>query len=171
MRTLFFDTSSHTGWAFGGGGQKVRWGSFTLSRSYDAVAPFLAQAKAHIEARVLRFAPDQIGFEAPLLMQRDNPMRLRKLYGLAIKVEEVAFESGIPCVEASLGNIRTHFLGKGYPRKSKDVKAKVVAKCKSLGWAVTSNDEADALAGLSYLLALDDPAAALGVTPLFAGAT
>ncbi len=144
------------------------WGHFTLQRTGDQVAPFLFDANVRIAEVVDRFAPDLVGFESPLLRGRDDPRKLRKLYGLVSEVEKVAWKRKIDCREVSLGEIRTHFLGRGYPRNSERIKIAVCNRARQLGWDVAVDDEADALAGLDFLLSIKRPGHALRVTPMFA---
>lgn len=168
MKTLFFDLARTTGFAAGDLRGVEEFGTFTLPQTYDEVAPYLRAAFGHMRAIIKRTKPQKIGFEAPILnTKRDGVMKLRKLYGLANNVELLAHEAGIPCVEASLGEIRSHFLGAKYPRDSERVKIAVKNKCRSNGWKIKDDNEADALAGLDYLLSLERPERAVAIQPLF----
>ena len=168
LRILAFDTARITGWAFGGVTGPRQFGSFQMPQTYEAVAPYLDYFARRAEDLVERFEPTLIAFEAPLLRMRDNPAKLAKLYGLCNAVEMAAWQHGIPYEQASLSEIRTHFLGKGWPRDSKRLKILVKVKCRELGWEVTDDNQADALALLDYMLALERPASAVASTPLFA---
>lgn len=186
MKAIYFDLATSTGWAFGAKNEGVKeFGTFELRRTGDRVGPFLVEAHSFIAELIRRFDPVIIGFEAPILVNpkrqgnkfvpHDTPAKLRKLYGLSGKVEEIAERrriAGKPtiCRECSASEVRTHFLGAGYPRKSEEVNLKLRVKCRERGWRVKNSDEANAVAGLDFLLSLENPALAVKATPLFAQA-
>lgn len=165
---LAFDTARMTGWAYGGHGGARVFGSFQMPQTHDEVAPYLDFFERKLSALISMYNPALIAFEAPLLIPgRDNPAKLAKLLGLCNAVELAAWRLGVPCRQASLAMIRTHFLGKGWPRESKRLKLLTKVKCRDLGWDVADDNQADALALLDYMLALEQPAAAVTSTPLF----
>ena len=98
--------------------------------------------------------PRVLVYEAPLPTSRAQGNSTNStafmLMGLAFVAISVAYGFGIythHAVHAS--TVRKHFIGKGNtPRK--EAKAKTIAKCKQLGWEPKGDDEADALAILSY---------------------
>lgn len=157
MRLLYFDTATSTGWAFGPTGGEPVWGSFELPRTNDDIFTFLKVFKRHVEKLVDAHKPDEIGFESPILSSKDNPLKLRKLYGLTIKVEEVAGERELPCQEAPVNEVKAHMLGRNYPRDSERSKLLIRVECRKSGWDIKNSDEADALAGWDYLQTLRDP--------------
>lgn len=171
MKTLFFDLARLTGWAAGDQRGVDGWGTFLLPQTYEITPPYFDAAERAISELIDKYKPALIGFESPLLRNRDNVAKLRKLYGLANEVERIADRRGITCREASLGQIRTHFLGKGYPHGTEEVKTRTKVRCRARGWAVKDDNEADALAGLDYLLSLEIPAKAAAATPLFQSKT
>lgn len=166
---IFFDLAKRTGWAFGDGIAKPEHGNFEMPQTWEDVAPYLAAAERHIMALINRYEPVIVAFECPLLRAgKDGVGKLRKLYGLANSVESVAWRCKIECYEAGLSEIRLHFLGRGYPRRSEDVKRAVYNRCHALGWDPTCYDESDALAGLDYMIALQRPRSAFEAMGLFA---
>jgi hypothetical protein len=177
MQTLFFDLARRSGYAAGAHHRVEKFGFFEMPATGEDVGTYLIFAERQIDTLIGRHHPKLLGYEAPLLVSRrkignkwvnvDTPKKLQKLYGLANEVEKAAIRHGIPCVYATLGQIRTHFLGAGYPNDTDRVKIAVKNKCRALGWDVPESDEADALAGLSYLLSLQRPDTAVAVTPLF----
>jgi hypothetical protein len=72
---------------------------------------------------------------------------------------------GIPHRRYQVQSIRKHFLGKAltskdYPGLTKDearseIKKVVMNRCRALGWAVDTDDEADACALLDYAMAME----------------
>ena len=177
MQTLFFDTARRTGYAAGDHHRVEKFGFFEMPQTGDDVGAYLIFAERQIETLIDRHHPNSVGYEAPLLVSKrkingkwvnvDSPRKLMKLYGLANEVEKACIRHGIPCVYATLGQIRTHFLGAGYPSDTERVKIATKNKCRALGHDVPESDEADALAGLSYLLSLQKPETAISITPLF----
>jgi crossover junction endodeoxyribonuclease RuvC len=114
-----------------------------------------------------RHRPDRVAFEQPILSKETQLVTCRKLYGLAYHTELICGDLAIPCGEVNMSDWRKHFLGKGYPRKRKDVKAAVMARCRDRGFKFSTDDEAEAIAILDYVLSCENPNFALGATPLF----
>lgn len=166
MRGLYFDTATCTGWACGDLRAQPVFGHFHIINKH-AVAPFLIEAEGHMERLILKHEPDVMGYEAPLLHGRDNPDRLRRLYGLVNILDILSVRYEIPCHAYSMGQVRVHFLGRNYPKDTKRVKIALNNKCRKLGFRVQTDDESDALAGLDYMLSLQKPDKALDTTPLF----
>lgn len=168
MRVLAFDTATTTGWAVGDLRGERRWGSFTLPRTGANIGLFLIFAERRIEELVAQHRPKMLAYEAPLLIPRaDNPEKLQRLLGLVSEVEKCAERRSLPCEKATLGQIRTHFLGAGYRNQTADLKARTKVKCRDMGYDVADDNEADAMALLDYMLSLQRPALAVQSTPLF----
>jgi len=176
VRIVFFDLATRSGWAAGDDGGVEDFGDFEMPRTGMQVGEYLCVAERHIDQVVCRFRPDMVAFEAPFLNRRtDTILKLRKLGGLANIAEMIAFRrgrewghaSGLDCREAMVDDVRRHFLGREYPRTRQQAKIATKVRCRDLGWDVDNDDEADALAGLSYMHAIMDPARALDVAPLF----
>jgi hypothetical protein len=107
------------------------------------------------------------GADYPVNVENE-PTTMRKLYLMGPLLEYAARLCKVPCFEGNLGDIRTHFLGRGnVPRDSARAKAMVKNKCRARGWLFQDDNEADALAGLDWALACDSPAFALAGTALF----
>lgn len=169
MKIVFFDLATLTGWAAGDFRSQPTFGRFEMPRTGEEVGEFLCAAENNIRTVLDQVGPDVIGFEAPFLNpRRDTILKIRKLGGLANEVEKAAYRrSRTPCREATLGEIRSHFLGKGYPRDSDRAKIAVKNQCRRLGWKVRDDNEADALAGLDFLRSIFRPDKAVASTPLF----
>lgn len=98
--------------------------------------------------------PDEIAFEAPWVASGNRkashptPTYIpRLLIGLAFLAEQIADEAGIPCTEADVSTVRKLFLGHGRPDNAK---AKVIRRCRDLGWRVQDDHQADAAAIWTY---------------------
>lgn len=168
VEALFLDLAHHTGYAAGGLRGVQGWGQFELPRTYENIGRFLNIADARIQALVDRFDPALIAFESPFINRRvDTIIKVRKLSGLANVVEQIADRHKIDCQEATSDEIYRHVLGRAYPRRHDAKKIAMKVRMRDLGFAVNTDDEADALAGLSFIMACKHPATALNVVPLF----
>lgn len=168
VEALYFDLATVSGYAAGGLRGVEGFGIFELPRTADNIGAFLVVAEKRIEALVNRFQPALLAFESPFINRRiDTIVKIRKLGGLANEVEKAATRHGIPCQEALGDDVCRHFLGRNYPRRTEPKKIATKEKCRALGFDVSSSDDADALAGLSYILACKHPESALRQCPLF----
>lgn len=164
---LFLDLARVSGYAAGGLRGVEGFGRFELPSTQERIGPYLNLADKRIEALVRRFDPALLAFEAPWLnARRDTIINLRKLSGLANVAEQVADRFEIPCQEAEVRDIAKHFLGAKYHKASGAKKISTKVKCRELGWDVDDDNEADALAGLSFVLACKHPLKALETVPM-----
>jgi Holliday junction resolvasome RuvABC endonuclease subunit len=166
---IYFDLATETGYAAGSIRGVEAFGTFRLERTDENIGKFLNEADRKLSKLIDRFAPDLIGFESPFIhRQRDTIIRLRKLSGLANVVEQIADRCEIPCVEATTDEVCRNFCGRDYPRRSEAKKIAVSVRARDLGYQVANHNEADAVAGLHFLIALENPGKALELVPLFA---
>ena len=78
----------------------------------------------------------------------------------------VAYRHGVYDIrKADTAAVRHHFIGCN-PKRAK-AKGMVVRQCYAMGWKVTDDNEADALAIWSFMCSLLDPSLALAPTALF----
>lgn len=174
MRALFLDISkSATGFAFdgedGGPPRKGTWGVPTRCGDFGEVGyafqrwlrPLIGMTGAEI-----------LGFEAPMVPAGGsfniptNADTIQTLIGLSWAAQIVAAERVMRVVGARPQTIRKHFCGSGHAKK-----ADVMARCRMLRWEFGNDNEADAMAGWSWLKATHDKAyQPHAVTALFAGA-
>jgi len=171
MRILALDLATRVGWACGSAAEGIiESGSYKLPVTGENVGLFLSHFCKFLHSSISRTSPAEIIFEMPILpgIGKTSLETLRKLYSLCGVTELVALERFVECTEANLSDVRTHALGKGnVPRKRKDVKPAIMAWCKRMGWDPRDDDQADALALLSFRLSHFHPAAGLRATPLF----
>lgn len=168
-KTLAFDTATRAGWACGDTTGPRLFGAFEVRGDRQILAPRILTFGRIVLDLIREHEPGLVAFETPVLNpRRDNALKCRWLYGVTLAVEIAAHKAKVPCVEASAGEVRTHFLGAGYPKASKKVNNLLRVKCWEMGWDVPHNesDEANALALLDYLLSLEDPRLALKSTSL-----
>lgn len=171
VECLFLDLASTVGFAAGGIRGVQSFGTFDLPKTADNIGRYLNHADRCIDKLVRRFSPSILAFEAPWINpRRDNIMFVRKLSGLCNVAEQIADRHEIPCLEAEVRDIASHFLGARYPKKKEPKKLATRVKARELGFDVAGDDDADAIAGLSYILSCRHPEEAMKVSPLFAGA-
>ena len=93
--------------------------------------------------RLLASRPDLVAYEAPIMSARakGSTDTLMILTGLAFLTETICDMKGVPVISVAAPTWRKAFLGEGFPD---DPKARAVAMCRSLGWRVQTEDEADA---------------------------
>lgn len=164
---LYLDLATRTGYAAGGLRGVEGFGVFDLPATYENIGRYLNIADKRIEALVNRFDPAEIAFESPFINRRvDTIIKVRKLSGLANVVEQIADRHEKTCQEALGDDVMRHYLGRNYPRYHDGKKAACKVKCRELGHDVTDDNDADALAGLSYMLACKHPQSALKGLPL-----
>lgn len=109
-----------------------------------------------------------IGIEAPIIVpRRDSKSNNELLMGLIACVRGWASMKSIGCHTFEIARVDKHFLG--YRAKGRDKrKAANMARCRQLGWAPTSEDEADAGAVFDLACAVQCPTYAAQSGPLMA---
>ena len=171
MKTvLALDLASVTGWAFGAPGDRPKYGSqrfASIGASHEAIfwAAFRWMSNACED-----FDPDVVVWEAPLatIFKRGstNAATTTLLYGLPAIVGMCAYRRNIFDIrKAETRDVRLHFIGSNPKR----VKAKplVMRQCHVMGWPVTDDNQADALATWHYMCSLLEPSIAVRPLPLF----
>ena len=169
---LGLDIATVTGWAYG----RVQavapvWGFERFGKSTSTSAEVFGRAMEWAGEFIGRLQPDIVMIEAllpPQAMKGETTRMTRdRLCGLNAIVSACAHNAGvgeIACV--SVQDIRKHFISvRTLPRAV--AKSEVMEKCKSLGWMVTNDNAADAVAAWSYACSLIDPKLALRGSPLF----
>jgi hypothetical protein len=167
---LALDLATTTGYARGKIGETPVCGSITFEGKGLTDAVFCA-ALNWLGDLVADNPPDLLIVEAllpPDAMRGSTSRQVRdRLCGLNAIARAVGHRRGVGEIsEASVQQVRAHFIGARHLQR-KAAKAAVVSRCKSLGWDVANDNEADACALWSYACALIDPKQALAVVPLF----
>lgn len=169
---LALDLATRTGFARGRVGELPISGSIRFGGSGAHDAAIFAAALRWISQELQpEPRPDIVILEAMLppdamrgATSRAVRDRLAGLHGIALGVAHLRGVGEI--AEASVGNIRGHFIGDRRLRRP-DAKRHVMARCKALGWQCADDNAGDALALWSYACALIDPTWAVQVSPLF----
>jgi crossover junction endodeoxyribonuclease RuvC len=173
---LALDVATRVGWAAGETGATPQFGSVDFA-SKSGTGEVLSRWRYWLMDRIFSFRPDLCAFESPYIPVARPPrlvrggstvarasgpppmnaLTLRRLLAMTGFVEEIAFERGIPCYEATVLDISNYFLGttkfmgRNYEERRGSKKAATIAACRRLGWEVGENDDAaDALGLWAY---------------------
>jgi crossover junction endodeoxyribonuclease RuvC len=168
---LALDLAQRTGWAFGAVGTPVpEHGSHKLCDDDEQLGVrFRALRTWLIKMLAARPSTSIVIFEAPLLMHSrpDQLHVVRALHGYAAIVEEMLEGwAGITVHEATVNDVRKHFIGRGN-LKGPIAKKWTIEKCRRLLWQPVDHNAADALALWHYQCSLIDPRIAIETSPLF----
>ena len=155
---LALDLASVTGWACGEADEAPSHGYIrfaTAGASHEAV--FFA-ALQWTNGMIAQYKPKTIVWESPLSTSfrigKTNLNTTALLYGLPAVVGAAAYSRAIyNCRKADTRDVRLHFIGKNPKRAI--AKAATIARCQQLGWNVTDDNEADALAIWDYAASLE----------------
>ena len=166
---LALDTATRVGWASGEPGGEPEWGVADFA-SRSGTGEVLSRFRFWLMSKVIAWKPDLIVFEAPYIpvaraprfvkagtavaaVAGPPPMNastLRRLLAMTGLVEEISFERGIKCREATVLDITRFFTGTTHHGGRANKKAATIAACRRLGWETVSDDAADALALFAY---------------------
>lgn len=147
LRVLAFDTATKTGVSFGEAGATPRAWSIDLGKVSwpERYSKTLRMTAAYVE----KFKPDLIAVEAFV----GGPKANANLIGLVACVQGEATRLGVRVVSYYPASVRSHFLG---AIKGKgDIKQRVFAQCRLLGWNPQDTDCSDSLALWDYSCALE----------------
>lgn len=156
-KLLTFDIASVTGWGAGFVHEFPRSGSHD-ARTKDGDTGDLGLSFGSFAQEIIKAErPDAIAFEEPIpptwLGGNTNVRTTAILYGLPMVLEVVAKKYGIKIFQINIARVRKHFvpemkLPKGLKgdQKKREISRHIIEKCRALGWAPASGDEADALA-------------------------
>ena len=156
-KILSMDIASVSGWACGLVHEVPRSGSHDARAKDGDTGDLFLSFGTFAQDIVKAERPGLIAFEEPIppsfLGKNTNPRTTAILYGLPAILELVAKRYGIPIRQINISRIRKHFVPemklekklKGDAKK-REISRHVIAKCRELGWAPASGDEADALA-------------------------
>lgn len=157
---LFIDLATRSGWCEGEPGKKPTFGSLRYAPEGSSSGAVFGGCFKWVAERLQAFKPRHIVFEAALDPRHLGPKTTRdtamRLIGLPAVVEAAAYLCGVWNVtEARADDVRLFIFGRRL--KKAEAKKMVVAKMRSLGYEVTDDDEADAIAGWLYACHLFAP--------------
>ncbi len=151
---------SSTGYSYGAWGERPIFGHWKIgSLSHPGEA--YAVLEDYCDDAIKVFRPRALVYEAPLPTHRQidksNPNATRSTNEIAITlirlggiVELIAVRHGLKYYHQSCTEARRHVLGKAPTGKSEQVKPIIMDWARRRNWAVTCDDEADALVLLAY---------------------
>lgn len=158
MRILAIDVGTvNMGWALGRPGDRPLHGVFNPARTKKNLGLLGADVRAWLQHTKVAYAPTSIVYEQPIYVPDNNPWTMRKIGGIGLVIELFGYDNDIPVEEMPAPTVRRHFLSPHkVPRKTKEIKEAVIARCRQLGWQPQMDDDADALALLDYTLSVKD---------------
>jgi len=162
-RILAFDGGMNLGFGALGGGRAPVAGSFRLRGGPHSMGPLMRDADHRIRQMILQEKPAVIGFATLFvgmtrwfdkkkqrwIYQPIPPANISPLFGTIFKVEEIADELKIRCVEDDEGRAREAFMG-AIPRGTKAIKAGTADGCYARGWPSDDEHGCDALCMASW---------------------
>lgn len=152
MKILALDLARNTGFAFGAASARApEFGSIRFGSAGASHQALFAAALSWASERLLLWQPDRLVYEAPL-QWRGGKSRAGNdeiLHGLPAILLAVAHLRGVFDIrKAEVKDVRLHFIG-GNPKREV-AKRKTIQQCRSIGWAVADDNQADACALWSY---------------------
>ena len=167
---LALDLATTTGWAYGEAGKPPRFGHLRFGKIGTSRPQLYRNFRTWLDDtwNVRDHQPALVVYESaaiPSLMSgKTNIDTTKTLIGLCEHLEEWAHEV-VELREATVSQVRSHFIGRNY--KAKFAKPMTVERCRALGWAVETDDEADACALWDYQMSFLRPDLAFRTTALF----
>jgi hypothetical protein len=166
---LALDIATVTGWALGRPDKAPKFGFARIGKQGGERCNLYRSFRIWIESFVNTHAVKLIVYESPaapmVMAGRTNIETIKRLIGMCEHLEEWCVGTGIELREASVQQVRAHFIGSNM--KSVQAKAATIARCHELGWMVTNDNEGDACALWDYQRCCLRPDIAVATTPLF----
>jgi hypothetical protein len=155
---MAFDIATQTGVAFGPAGGTPRAVSVDLGKGLPEAQKFSRMLRL-VDDFLTRHEPDLVVYEAAIGGANSS----QYLIGLVGCLRGAAFNHRLDPKAVYLAGVRKHFIGKNLTSKDfpglgsyaakKEIKRVVVNRCRSLGWDVEDDNEADACAAWDYACA------------------
>lgn len=147
---MCLDLATRLGWAYRSAGGAVLHGIYALPSQTD-VGHFLHRYDLWLSEMLDGMQPSAIWFEAPYVDANTHQETALKLLGLASHTRLVAFRRRINATPVNNSSVRKHFLGsKRGDRKT--LKRLTIEACIAHGWNPKSDDDADALAIMDWVV-------------------
>ncbi len=163
---LSWDLGLSVGYAIIKAGVPPVAGSFRIPfRAYQ-----LGEIAVHFEQMaseiMVRSKPDVIVRATRFVGHKVNPTQIGPLFGLSMKLDEMALRRRLRCFEVYEAEARDAFLSK-VPRGTKAIKRAVMDACAERGWPVKDDHSCDAIVVGIHTLSMLSPNTAHESTPLF----
>ena len=134
----------------------------------------LTQLRNWLNLMMLTKGVTHVGYEAPFVGPKTRHDILFRMVELPAIIKLCCLDAGVPCEAVPPPTWRKHFIGfgrcpKGIKKSTQHLKDAAMMACNERNWPIASDDEADALGILDYLLSRDFPSYGTSTTELFAG--
>ncbi|MES2695095.1 MAG: hypothetical protein V4773_16600 [Verrucomicrobiota bacterium] len=168
---LALDLATSTGWAYGSPGTKhLEFGSLRFGKPGADRAgkyrTFRTWLSMHLSTHPAELVVFESAASATAMSGRTTMDIIKWLVGMCEHLEEFCYER-VELREGKTSDVRNYFIGNNPKREI--AKAKTIEKCRSFGWNVANDDEADACALWCYQVGQLRPDLAASMTPLFYG--
>lgn len=146
---LMFDFAQSTGYAWGVPGNVPQYATHRFPSTGDNYGRHNSNIRHWLRAILFDLDPVLIGYESPSIFEKTTPATVRKLSAYCAVVEEECLREAhnIPVVEVNPSSLKLFFTRNGKAKKDH-----MVAAAHRLGFRVSNDDEADALAGWFFLI-------------------
>lgn len=148
---LFLDLAKQIGWASRNEAGVITYGTKLLPDTGPEVGRYLHTYR--LWATPIIKQHELVVFCAAWVGDKIHQNTIMKLMCLPARTEEICYVENILCRSAIESSVRKHFLGHG-TGKRKDLKRETVEACRARGLTPANEDEADALAGLDFIMHL-----------------
>jgi Holliday junction resolvasome RuvABC endonuclease subunit len=147
---LTFDCAAKTGCAVGEPGNLPTFFSHKFESTGDNYGRHQSNVRSAYGGIITRHKPVLIGYEQPSIFGVTTPATVIKLCSYASTLEELCLKEnhGVTVRQANPSQVKKFWTGKGNAKKPD-----MVARARALGFAVTNDDEADAIAVWFWMVA------------------
>ncbi len=150
MKIIAFDLGAATGVAIGDTGDRPYCHTERLGKAGGTHGPRFTQALQMTLRLIKQHTPDLVVIEKPIAAGvLGGEERVQLAMGYRACVMAACFLKNIRFDEYAVSSIRKHFIGDGKVKR-KQAKARTMQRCGHLGWAVTDDNQADAIAAWDY---------------------
>ena len=167
MRILAFDPGDKMGVCFGVAGGTPEFMSPRIGGSNVIMARRCMEAMLITRRMIKRYEPDLLVIESPYFDRR-KPNAARALFQYLGCFLGVAESMGVRTDEYTVAEIRKHFISASNLRRA-SAKASVMEVCRTIGWSVRNDNEADAGALWEYACSREKLSNMMPGTGLFKG--
>jgi crossover junction endodeoxyribonuclease RuvC len=164
-KILAIDGASTAGFAIGAPGEEPRFSTRQFTGG-GATGEVVGRFCRFMRVTLERHKPTIITYEAPYVptaWRKGPPLNartVRRLLGLAEIIDAIAWEYQIRCYQATAGEVTAYLTGKANWGGREAKKAATIAAARRWGWAVSDDNQADALAVWAFTESILDPVAA-----------
>lgn len=145
---LALDLSLRVGVAYGYPGDRPHAEAWKLGGGMHSLGEVSAALDQTLCDAIDIFQPARLVVEAPLVGKWQTSAEL--MLGLWWRVQETAWHHELRVEKVAANTARLGVLGRGYLGKSAEAKSVVMDWCRTVGWSVNGDDEADAMLLWAY---------------------